>query len=137
MENKAKFYLLIVFISFLFTSCMEKKSNDPNEVYKLWSGNEPTNDIKVINGKYWSSTHFTYEYETYLELKTSTEWLNKFIKENKLKVATSSIDLPYDAPNWFDPKLGLKAFVPSGFSQGSIYFVNMKTGYILFYEIQL
>ena len=138
MKHHLKLFLIFIFLGASFISCSEKNSENPEEVYSLWSGSKPRNEIKLINGKYWQSSHFTKEYEMYLELVASKNWISEFIKQNDLKVLTStSIDLPSNAPSWFKVKPGFKSFIPSGFSQGSIYFLDDKTGYMLIYEIQL
>ncbi|KIA94457.1 hypothetical protein OA93_20205 [Flavobacterium sp. KMS] len=136
MKISHAFYIAIILFSFLFTSCTEKNSDDPNEVYELWSFREPEKDIKITNGQYWQSAHFTREYEMYLELYASPEWLDEFIKINNLKVHTSQIYLPDDAPSWFKPKIGLIAF-SSPNNLTSIYFIDFKKGYLLFHEMQL
>ncbi|HEU4496785.1 MAG TPA: hypothetical protein VFR70_07010 [Flavobacterium sp.] len=123
---------------FLLASCFEKRTSAGEEAYEYWTGTEPENDIKILNGRYWQSSHWTKEYELYLEMQTSPKLVQEFIRQNKLKVKTSTeLNLPDNAPNWFKPRIGLKVYEPSGFSQGSIYFVDEKTGYIMFYEIQL
>jgi hypothetical protein len=137
MKTSHSFCIVIILFSFLFTSCIEKNSNDPNEVYQLWSGREPEKDVKILKGQYWQSAHFTLEYKMYIQLYATEKWLKEFIKINNLKVHTSEIDLPEDAPSWFRPKIGLKAFSSPENNQGSIYFIDLKTGYLLFHEIQL
>ena len=138
MKHHLKITLAFLFLGLSLISCFEKNSENPDEVYLLWSGTKPTDEIKLINGKYWQSSHFIREYEMYLELIASKNWLSEFIKQNDLKLLTStSFDLPPDAPSWFKVKPGFKVFTPSGFSQGSIYFIDEKTGYMLIYEIQL
>lgn len=123
---------------FVMTSCIEKETDDAVEAYEYWAGTDPGDEIKILHGKYWQSPHWTKEYELYLEMQTNPKWVKEFISQNKMKVKTSTeLDLPYDAPSWFRPKIGLKAYEPSGFNQGSIYFVDETTGYILLYEIQL
>jgi hypothetical protein len=137
MNRHLKIFITLLLIGITLCSCMEKETENPEEVYELWSGNEPDKEIKIINGKYWQSAHFTREYEVYLEMVTSPIWLKEFIKQNNLKTQSAqTLNLQYDAPSWFNPKLGLKAYVPSGFNQGSIYF-DLKIGYVLFYEVQL
>jgi hypothetical protein len=136
MKSSRSFYIAIILFSFLFTSCIEKNSDDPNEVYQLWSGREPEKDVKILKGQYWQSAHFTLEYKMYMELYATQEWIEGFIKINDLKVHTSEIDLPNDAPSWFKPKIGFTAFSsPNDIS--SIYFVDLKNGYLLFHETQL
>jgi hypothetical protein len=134
-----KILISIFLISFfLLTSCGEIRTTDAKETYEYWAGNEPNENIKILNGRYWQSSHWTKEYEVYLEIKTNSKWIREFIKQNKMKVKTSKeINLPDDAPDWFKPKIGLKVYEPRDFSQGSIYFADEKKGYIMFYEIQL
>jgi len=45
--------------------------------------------------------------------------------------------MPYDAPEWFAPKVGQKVYIEKGITQGSMYFVNEETGEVFLYEIQL
>jgi hypothetical protein len=79
----------------------------------------------------------------YLELNTSKNWISEFIKQNNLILLTSSyVDLPENAPSWFKPNSGFEVFAPSEFkkgfiSQGTVCFVDTKTGHMLIYEIQL
>ncbi len=133
LKTMLGFFLLGISI----ISCSEKNSENPEEVYYLWSGTKPTNEVKLINGKYWQSAHFSKEYKMYLELNATNNWISEFIKQNNLKLLTStSPEIPTDAPAWFKVKSGFKVFEPSEFSQGSIYFVGEKTGKVLIYEIQ-
>ncbi len=129
--------LLFILILLLTVSCLEKNSNNANEAFELWSGNAPKN-IEVRNGKYWRSSHFTYEYIVYLDFQASDNWIEEFKKQNDLEIQKSkSIDLPSDAPIWFTPKPGFACYSPKGFNQGSLYFFNNKTNEVLLYEIQL
>ena len=123
---------------FLLTSCFEKRTSDAEEAFEYWSNLSSKNGIKILKGQYWQSAHWTKEYEVYLEIQTSPQWVAAFVKLNDLKITTSEVTrLPDDSPDWFKPRTGLKVYEPSDFSQGSIYFVDEKTGYMLFYEIQL
>jgi hypothetical protein len=138
MKYYLKTILGFLLLGISIISCSEKNSENPEEVFFLWSGTKPTNKIKLINGKYWQSAHFSKEYKMYLELNATNNWTSEFIKQNNLKLLTStSLDIPNDAPVWFNVKSGFKIFVPSEFSQGSLYFVDEKTGNMLIYEIQL
>jgi len=130
--------LPLLFLSaLLFSSCMEKHTSDAEEAFEYWSGMTPKSGIKILNGQYWESAHWTKEYKVYLEMQTNPEWVAAFVKQNDLKIKTSDVTKLYDSPDWFLPRSGLKVYEPSDFSQGSLYFVDEKTGYILFYEIQL
>lgn len=137
-KNKMRTLLPPLFLSaFLLTSCLEKRTSDAEEAFEYWSGMHPKSDIKILNGQYWESAHWSKEYKVYLEMQTNPEWVAAFVKQNDLKIKTSDVTKLYDSPDWFQPRSGLKAYEPSDFSQGSLYFVDKKTGYILFYEIQL
>jgi len=130
-----KFLLPTILLLFL-TSC-GKETYDAKESYELWAFESVPADIEVIHGQFWKSSHWTYEYRTYLKFRASKKWINSFIQTNNLKVASGDFDLPDQAPNWFDPKIGQRAYIKNEFSQGSIYFVDDKTGEVLIYEIQL
>ncbi|AWI26854.1 hypothetical protein [Flavobacterium pallidum] len=111
--TKSLFFILILFIT---VSCFEKNSNEANEVFELWSGNLP-NDIEVRNGKYWRSSHFTYEYIVYLDFQATENWIEKFKKQNSLEIQKSkTVNLPSDAPIWFLPKPGFTFYCPKGFN---------------------
>lgn len=129
-------YIIIIFLPLIFLSC-GKKSNDANESFELWTNHSVPKDIEVINGQFWKSPHFTYEYITFLHFKAPKKWVKEFIKINDLKISTESQTLPEDVPKWFAPYVGQKVYIPAEFSQGSMYFVNERTGEVFFYEIQL
>jgi hypothetical protein len=127
-------FLFILMMTFL--SC-GKKSSEPNESFELWSNHEAPTDFKIYNGQYWKSSHWSYEYITFLHFKAPTNWIKDFIKLNDLQIATGEYSMPYDAPEWFAPKVGQKVYIENGITQGSMYFVNEKTGEVFLYEIQL
>ena len=130
--------LFLLIPAFFLSSCLGKKTSDGEEAFAYWAGTEPSEQVKILNGQYWQSPHWTKEYELFLEMQTDSEWVSEFIKQNELELKTSSnFDLPDNAPIWFRPQLGLKAYEPTNFNQGSIYFINEKSGCIIFYEIQL
>ncbi|WP_268846608.1 hypothetical protein [Flavobacterium aestivum] len=132
-------YLLSTLLFFCLVSCgtETKETYDPKEAFELWSYEDVPDDIKVINGQFWKSSHWTEEYITYLKFKASDEWIDNFIETNDLETATGDFSLPNDAPNWFTPKVGQKAYVEKEHSEGSIYFVDEKSGEVLLYEIQM
>lgn len=119
-----------------FLSC-GKKSSEPNESFELWSNHEVPSDFKIYNGQYWKSSHWSYEYITFLHFKAPTNWIDDFIKLNDLQIATGEYCMPYDAPECFAPKVGQKVYIEKGITQGSMYFVNEETGEVFLYEIQL
>ena len=131
------FYLFFAVIS--ITSCSEIKTNNPSEVYKYWSGNNPEPDLKVIKGQYWQSGNWTKEYILFLELSPKENWRNEFIKQNNLIIdSVNNDELIEQKPNWFSPSKDSKKYkINSDFDQGSRYFIDTKTGICFFYEIQL
>ena len=133
-----KLLLNLIVIS-LLTSCSEKTSSNPNEVYQLWSGIKPTDEIKVINGKYWESAHWSREYILFLELETDGNFLNKFKKQNNLIIDTTKIDYSIsEKPDWFNPsKKSIKYKINDNLDQGSRYYQDSTSNKIFIYEIQL
>ncbi|SFH93599.1 hypothetical protein [Halpernia frigidisoli] len=127
------------FTLFSLISCSEIKTNNPTEVYKYWSGTNPNSDVRLINGQYWQSSHFSKEYIMFLEFIPKKFWVNEFIKQNNL-INDSIINDEFieSKPNWFKPSKGSKKYkISSDFDQGSRYFKDLKTGICFFYEIQL
>ena len=137
--NALKFFLLVslVLFSLFQTSCHRKRTENPKEVYRLWAGEEVPSNIKVLKGKYWQSAHFTKEYIVYMELVAPREWMQHFIEQNKLKIENQDREIPADAPEWFKPPTDHIVWTPSGFSQGSRYFIDTAYSHMLLYEIQL
>jgi hypothetical protein len=131
-----RFFIIVLLVS-TFTSCVEKRTEDPINAYKFWAGEKPPKEIEVINGKYWESPHFTKEYIMYLELNPSDEWKTEFIKQNDLVQPKIAPKDPPDAPSWFKPTKNCKLWVPTGYSQGSVYYEDTLTGHLFIYEIQL
>ena len=75
-----KKYFFFLIISFFLVSCYDKTSSNPTEVYQLWTGTKPSKQIKVINGQYWESGHWTKEYVLFLELQTDKSFWERFKK---------------------------------------------------------
>jgi len=135
--TKVTFFALGISLAFLFGSCKERKTEDPIETYKFWSGEPAPKDITVMHGKYWQSAHWSKEYIMYLEVKASPSWRMQFIKQNNLIETKESPDTPSDAPSWFSPGKNFRTWVPAGVNQGSVYYADTLTGKMFIYEIQL
>lgn len=131
--------LLFLFTLFSIISCSEIKTNNPTEVYKNWSGTNPNSDVRLINGQYWQSAHWTKEYIMFLEFSPKKFWINEFIKQNNLIIdSVKNNELTESMPIWFTPSKASKKYkIDSDFDQGSRYFIDTKTGICFFYEIQL
>lgn len=138
---KRVFY--IVFLITL-TSC-EVETYDAKKAYNHWENGNIGEDVEVINGQFWKSAHWTYEYVVFLELKPSKEWKEKFFKnyntkENLLGKYNSENNNHltkgpnwFENPDWFSPNS--KFDVYSGY--GGNYYWNEKENILLFYEMQL
>lgn len=137
MVQSSKYFLLLLPFSML-SGCLSMETNSAEKAYRYWAGEDAPKELRLLNGKYWESPHFTKEYIMYLELQAPKSWVNSFIALNNLAPAKdSSFVQPSEAPSWFKPTKSQIAFEPSGFSQGSTYFIDTLTGHMLMYEIQL
>jgi hypothetical protein len=122
----------------LFAGCREVNTHDPLEVYTLWSGDKPPKEVRLIQGKYWQSSHWSKEYVMYLKLQAPTSWRTEFIKQNHLVyLKDTSIAPEPDIPDWFRPTNKYRVYLPSGFNQGSVYYEDTATGIMYLHEVQL
>lgn len=129
--------LLLLLLLSTISGCIERKTQNPIEAYTFWSGQTPSNDVKVLHGSYWQSSHWSTEYITYLHLKASPNWREEFIKRNDLIETTNIIVLPSDAPQCFKAGKHYRTWTNRQFSQGSVYYEDTLKGDFLIYEIQL
>jgi hypothetical protein len=130
------FLVLMVAGFVLLGGCIEHKSEDPIECYRLWSGEEPPSDVKVLNAKYWQSPHWTKEYILYMELTAPSKWRKEFIKENHLTLDSNEWMPPSDIPHWFLPTTNYLQWKLYQSDESSI-FEDTVTGKMFLYEIQL
>jgi hypothetical protein len=128
--------MLLLSVAFLFR-CTEIKTNEPIESYKYWAGSNPSGDIKVLNGNYWQSAHWSKEYILYLRLKTTDVWCSEFIKQNDLVVTREDWVMPQDAPEWFHPNRNCEIYKRRDNFYSSRYFRDKATGECYIYDIQL
>ena len=104
------------------------------ETFRYWADEDPWEGITVFHGQYWASSHFSKEYILYMELKVPTETAQNFILDNGLEPANDKEKYPSDAPKWFNPSANLKEYAGA---QGSKYFIDVHTGHMFMYEVQL
>ena len=139
-------YIFLLFFTVILTSCMEINSENPKEIFELWTGNELPKEIKLVNGKYWQSAHWTKEYEVYAEIKSTETWWNDFKNNNELNNFKSSLNNDIEEkffknkneklikqPNWFKPEKNSEIYIKGS----SEYFWNPKTKILFIHEIQL
>ena len=130
----------ILLTCIFWVGCTEVNTDDPQESFKYWSGQKPSKDIHVINGKYWQSAHWSLEYKVYLEIAENKNWWRKFKKDNNLIIDSIEINENdfWEKPQWFNPpKKSIKYKENSDFDQGTRYFEGSISKKIFVYEIQL
>jgi hypothetical protein len=129
--------IMLLFLIAL-TSCSEINTTDPKDTYKYWEGTDPSSAIKLLNGLYWQSAHWTGEYIVYLKFKASDKWWEKFLKKKHLSTDKTNWTIPTDAPRWFKPSANaIRYMAVDDFDQGSRYFRIPNTQICYIYEIQL
>jgi hypothetical protein len=121
----------------LLTSCSETRTEDPIDSYKYWAGTEPTDDVKVLNGQYWQSGHWTKEYILYLQIKPTDQWWDEFVKQNKLQTDNEDWIKSSDSPAWFQLTGNIEIYKHADDFNDSRYFRDKVTGECYIYEIQL
>lgn len=105
------------------------------ETFRYWAGEDPWEGVTVKNGQYWASAHWTKEYIMYMEVIVPKEIAKHFITDNKLVLTNDKVKYPSDAPSWFKPKKTMKEYKAG--SQGSKYFIDLNTGHMFIYEVQM
>lgn len=137
MVHSFKYFLLLLPV-LLLSGCLSKETSSAEKTYRYWAGEDAPRELRLLKGKYWESPHFTKEYIMFLEIQAPKSWVNSFIALNKLAPSKDSgFVQPSEAPSWFKPTKRQIAFEPTGFSQGSTYFIDTLSGHMLIYEIQL
>jgi len=127
--------ILIGLLGLLFLSaCSEIKTNDAQKAYLNWTNEAPPKEVKVIDGKYWQSGHWTREYEVFLHLKVSREWSYEYVKQNGLRSDSSMWVETKETPIWFKPSTRLKHYSAGNTSQ---YFWDSAGNECYLHELQL
>ena len=129
--------LLILLIAIAVVGCSETKTSDPIESYKYWAFENPSEEVKVLRGQFWSSAHFTREYIVYLKIKPTDEWWIAYVDSNDLVVDSLEWTSSSGTPDWFAPSKNTISYSPSNEFYNSRYFRDTLTGECYIYEIQL
>jgi hypothetical protein len=133
-----KKYEIILTLSLLFlVGCSEIRTDDPTDSYNYWAGVKPTNDIKVLKGRYWQSAHWTREYILYLKFKATNKWWDEFVKQNQLQIDNKNWNKSSDSPDWFQVADNIEIYKHADDFNNSRYFRDSVTGECYIYEIQL
>ena len=136
-KKRLNFVLAILFFITIISGCA-KRTNDAKETFKYWSGSEVSNDIELLKGKYYESSHFTKEYIMYLKFKPTRKWWREYLNYNAISVDKNNWTIPDDAPSWFKPsESSIRYWRKNDFDQGSRYFCDTVTWICYIYEIQL
>ncbi len=105
-----KKYLILILVLAIITSCGSGTfENDSKTWSKVFNEDKPKN-VEIINSRFWKSTHWTYEFEVFLEFKADKKIINKyFIKYDSLinpkKEDYHKLDnYFFDKPKWFQTK---------------------------------
>lgn len=100
------------------------------ETYRYWAGQDPDDDMEVINGEYWSSAHWSKEYTLYLELRFPRA--RDFVMGRNFKRVEPWHALR-DAPEWFDPSAQYELWEGQS---GSHYYLHPTKGHLYIFERQ-
>lgn len=133
MNATFKFLIVAFFLS--LSGCAEHDTDNAYLAYKYWAGEKVPANVKVVNGKYWQSSHWTKEYVLYLELMAPGEWISEYIKQNHLIRDLSSREIPDQAPAWFKPDKHFRLFQNSS-SLNSQYYLDSAGNHLFIYEQQ-
>ena len=136
--KKPHIYIVLLLTIYTLTSCTEANTSDAKDTYKYWVGTNPPADLKLLNGQYWKSAHWSKEYIMYLKFKPTNKWWDGFLKQNSISKDNGTWTVPSDIPIWFKPSDNSVRFRGSDdFDQGSRYFRDSLSGICYIYEIQL
>ncbi|HEX8575492.1 MAG TPA: hypothetical protein VF677_04280 [Flavobacterium sp.] len=105
--------LIFCILYFILSSCnLPIDSNDAKRSYKYWAGQEPPKNLKVLNGEYKQSLHFTLEYRLYLKIAQNPSWWDSLKIQNNLVFDSAKWTPPNNCPLWFKPSLSSKKWKP-------------------------
>ena len=128
--------LALALLTTFLISC-GRDTNDAVEAYRYWAGGPPPSEVVPLEGKYWKSMHFTYEYEAFLHIKAPKNWLDEFFALNNIIITKDAFIRPENSPNWFQPPRSGLVYRQSNSSSQSFYVVDTTKNEIYLYEIQL
>lgn len=135
-----KLLIILAFILF-FASCGGTYEND-NSTWEKVFGEEKPNDVVLKNSFFWKSSHWTYEFEVFLEIEYNQKWLQKIVDEFQFELYEKSdafsVCYVNDKQKWFIPKTedNYICLISKKHSEAKI-FVDKKTNVIYFTFNQL
>lgn len=100
------------------------------ETYRYWAGQDPDKDMRVLNGEYWASAHWTKEYSLFMELEFPRA--KDFVMGQRFKRSEQWREMA-GAPDWFTPPDHYEVWEGG---QGSLYYLDPKKGHLYMFERQ-
>ena len=88
-------------------SCGGKWDEENANWSRSFNGQTPPPDVRIVHSRYYRSPHFTYEAYYYFQITTSDQFLDSWVKHQKLNLITPTslnLGLLYDKPAWFLPR---------------------------------
>ncbi|MGB3592461.1 MAG: hypothetical protein WBA16_12315 [Nonlabens sp.] len=138
IDFKCTFYkkvTLIFFTIIIIQGCFSRSSQNANDTFTYWLKMDPPKEVRVINGEFYQSPHFTLEYELFLEFMVKKTWWESLVATNQL-IHTAFQFLPesIDAPAWFTPDGTFELYKSAVTYDRSFYYVNKQSGLCYVYE---
>jgi len=127
---------IIILIAFTVTSCFPVHTKDAEKAFEHWAGFKAPDDFEIMEGEYWKSPHFTYEFEVFLKLKPTEEWWTKLIEQYKLTEDYQLWTAPDKKPIWFMPTDKMIMYSRHDIVDKSRFFYDKETGLVYIYEVQ-
>lgn len=138
MPYYSRIFISLVCIILLNEGCFEKKTSNAEKAYRYWTGEKPPENVKVLNGQYWASAHWSKEYILYLEMIAPADWINGLKDENNLKAFKGTDTAPGDdQPAWFKPGSWYKVYSPNGNNSSIKLYEDSSSGHIFFTDTEL
>lgn len=128
--------LIILLFATILTSCFPVHTTDAEEAFEYWAGYNVPNDFEIIEGEYYKSPHFTYEFEVFLKMKPTEEWWMKLIEQYKLTEDYQQWTPPDKKPKWFKPADKMTMYSRHDIVDQSRFFYDKSTGQVYIYEVQ-
>lgn len=119
-------------------SCFPLETKNAEKAYNYWAGNKPPSTIRLLEGEYYQSPHFSLEYEVFLKFEFDEQWFYDFVEDNDLELDTVHNNWSQftKLPEWFtvDNNFLIYAKDPYDVLESSRYFINPKNGICYIYE---
>jgi hypothetical protein len=140
--NLRRHGIIFFTVLLLLTACSSGTWEDDSKNWERIYNQDKPDNVNVIHSWYWRSSHWSYEYEFYIETDSNKQILESFISkadlvqiEDPTKVPTYEL-FPDDKPKWFVPKPLDKYEVWTGNGFFKL-FIDKETGHLYWCDSQL